>query len=160
MAGVAAWLEADAPADAPAGTEVSIVYSMVAASAASAMEYAMRTAPVPASAPAGAATSSQAAAPATAPCPQHRPGIPPSFAHTTSPSCYGCQQGDVVWAKLGGDPWWPAAVSNCLCFDALTITVQSLQCTGCGVHVLHQVLHYMAHSCCLQNVVAATCCSA
>ena len=92
-----------------ANPAASSVPNTAAATAAATMNY-MPIASVPASIPAGAGASNQAAAPAMRP--------PAAQA--------GYQEGDIVWAKLGGDPWWPATVSQCLLMQSLLLCIVSI----------------------------------
>ena len=92
-----------------ASPAASSVPNTAAATAAATMNF-MPTATVPASIPAGAGASSQAAAPA----------MRPPAAQT------GYQEGEIVWAKLGGDPWWPATVSQCLLMQSLLLCIVSI----------------------------------
>ncbi len=63
-----------------------------------------------ATAPAAASAAASAAAVATQP-------LVPGMAR---PAEMQYQQGDVVWAKLGRDPYWPARVSPVPCIECLT----------------------------------------
>ena len=60
-------------------------------------------------APAAASTAASAAAIAAA------VAVQPSVPGMTRPAGMQYQQGDVVWAKLGSDPYWPARVSPVPC---------------------------------------------
>ena len=116
------------------------VPSTPAATAAATIDIRTPTVPIPA----GAVASSQAAAPTMGP--------PAAQA--------GCREGDVVWAKLGGDPWWPATVSNCL-----LLMHSQLLCfvsTACALQDWYKVCTlglydtWQAVSCCCLMLVCLT----